>query len=431
MPCERNYDLILRAITEDQISEAEKRDLKNHIAECGECRELYDQLDSDHRVLTGLPRQYQKTIASIENRVRARLNCNTQKNTGRQGDHVKNVPWLRLVAMILILCGITLIINLIYIPQVSFSDWDAVYANVAQAKSVTWDQSVTGGSLADQQMALQISLAEDYGFRVEATSNGEKISTTYYEMKTKELYAIIHPSKSYIILPVDMEAALATNEGQDLRKVLKDFLQGDYKELGEKTHDGVRVAGVRADSREMFGAGNEIDKAELWVDVETKLPVKMILQLSAAESGMVTMVMENIRWDVYVDASYYRPVIPESYKLQMRFHPVVADEANAIAGLKAYADIVGFYPDVLNTVAPMEKAESALGSNVSDEKTKELYRILSAIAFQQKLLSNKQKPAYFGQSVQPGDTEKVLWEWQLEDGKRRLVYGDLRVATMK
>jgi hypothetical protein len=38
--------------------------------------------------------------------------------------------------------------------------------------------------------------------------------------------------------------------------------------------------------------------------------------------------------------------------------------------------------------------------------------------------------AYYGKTVGPKDTHKVLFRWKLDDGRYRVLYGDLRFETI-
>jgi hypothetical protein len=53
-----------------------------------------------------------------------------------------------------------------------------------------------------------------------------------------------------------------------------------------------------------------------------------------------------------------------------------------------------------------------------------------AATFFQKLSSEQRNPEYFGATVKPGDTEAVLLQWKADDGRRRVIYGDLRAETV-
>jgi hypothetical protein len=51
-------------------------------------------------------------------------------------------------------------------------------------------------------------------------------------------------------------------------------------------------------------------------------------------------------------------------------------------------------------------------------------------AFYQKLVIERRDPEYLGSSVKPGDSQSILLQWRLDDGRRRMIYGDLQAKTL-
>ncbi len=59
-------------------------------------------------------------------------------------------------------------------------------------------------------------------------------------------------------------------------------------------------------------------------------------------------------------------------------------------------------------------------------------RSAGAVAlFYRKLLLEDREPEYFGSTVKPGDGSAVLMRWKLDDEYIRVIYGDLRVETVR
>jgi hypothetical protein len=53
-----------------------------------------------------------------------------------------------------------------------------------------------------------------------------------------------------------------------------------------------------------------------------------------------------------------------------------------------------------------------------------------AAAFYQRLAAEQRSPEYFGATIKPGDPTGVLLKWRLDDGRYRVIYGDLRADTV-
>ena len=51
-------------------------------------------------------------------------------------------------------------------------------------------------------------------------------------------------------------------------------------------------------------------------------------------------------------------------------------------------------------------------------------------AFYRKLANEQRDPEYFGSTVKPGDSAAILLKWRLDDGRHRVIHGDLRSETV-
>ena len=57
-------------------------------------------------------------------------------------------------------------------------------------------------------------------------------------------------------------------------------------------------------------------------------------------------------------------------------------------------------------------------------------QIQSLVMFYTTLVQEKKEPAYYGESVTPADTDKVLLRWKTSDSEYRVIFGDLRAETV-
>jgi hypothetical protein len=68
----------------------------------------------------------------------------------------------------------------------------------------------------------------------------------------------------------------------------------------------------------------------------------------------------------------------------------------------------------------------------SMEAFKQKFRdVLQAYAFYIKLVSEKKEPEYFGKDVTAADADKVLMTWKSDEGKMKVLYGDLRLVEVE
>ena len=79
----------------------------------------------------------------------------------------------------------------------------------------------------------------------------------------------------------------------------------------------------------------------------------------------------------------------------------------------------------LARAAARESAEVA--AQVSSEAG---LKALPVAGFFMKLANEQREPEYFGATVKPGDSEAILLKWKLDDGRYRVIYGDLRAETV-
>jgi len=67
-----------------------------------------------------------------------------------------------------------------------------------------------------------------------------------------------------------------------------------------------------------------------------------------------------------------------------------------------------------------------------DKKLEELTpSVLAMMVFYHQLLLEDREPEYFGATVKPGDADAVLMRWKHDDQHVRVIYGDLRVETVR
>jgi hypothetical protein len=168
---------------------------------------------------------------------------------------------------------------------------------------------------------------------------------------------------------------------------------------------------------------------KVWVHPTTKRALRVDAALAAgqdpAAKGVNAVRLENFEWDVKT-AGVFDTKPPEGYKLVA----VKADEALekttklVIAALRAYREAAGGYPkdEPFNggkAIGELEKlSKKKMGTDTLQG--------FVAISVLQAVSQGK----YHGKSVGPEDNEKVLLRWKLDDGRFRVIYGDLKAETV-
>jgi len=263
------------------------------------------------------------------------------------------------------------------------------------------------------------------------------------------------------------EDMFARQKGQrDARAIVKNVLNCQYESLGNAVIDGIECEGfVTTDSTYNGGLFGEV-KVELWVDVDTYLPVRLETETQMSDNQRLHTVCDQFQWDIEVDAREFDPVIPEGYTTPLS-GPVqvpAMNEESLVKGLQMLVDMGSpTYPEALTMQAmtvelkgiqdrmtklmeadDQEAAKAFMlehygidldqGKPTQEQLTEATMRIMMAIqgtcmsyaTFGQDQLD----PAYHGTVVTPLDTNLPLVRWKVSDTEYRVVFGDLHTETL-
>jgi hypothetical protein len=243
----------------------------------------------------------------------------------------------------------------------------------------------------------------------------------------------------------------------DPRTLINRILELKHESLGRSTIDGIEVEGFQTTDPNYYlerGWKNPQIDIKAWVDAKTRLPVRYDL-LGSVEGDQkgdktirrVHLVMYGFQWDVLVDASEFKPVIPDDYTGTVVKYPAHLTEETAVQGLKLWGELLGNYPGELTNVDGTvlqlaKKSETPVALRLRKETTgltdeEALNKLVDFLiplrglgGFYEVLKEDKKDPAYYGQTVTPKDTDKVLLRWKLSDKECRVIFGDLHAETV-
>lgn len=197
--------------------------------------------------------------------------------------------------------------------------------------------------------------------------------------------------------------------------------------LGTKELDGRKVVG--------YAAGGERQKLEIWADVKTALPVKIVLGI-----GVQIITLKNFEFDVPVEDWLVSMDVPAGYKLEeAQMDLSDATEDDFIAGLKAWTELFtnGYFPESITIDQYMKKVpllESAVAKlNVTPDEAKQLgVSFMKGMMFLTLFEAKSHKDwHYAGSGVKLGDASKAIFWYQPKDAQNyRVIYGDLRVEDV-
>jgi len=187
----------------------------------------------------------------------------------------------------------------------------------------------------------------------------------------------------------------------------------------------------------------------LWIDVENNLPVRIEADVKIQPFGAsMRVVHDGFEWDAELDADLFEVEIPEGMReIDMVIPPMT--EETLIEGLRLHAEAAGYYPSSLDPSdigaqvalaasvgrqVALAYADAEAGIDPAEMQELVMRNALTlgvGFHFVQNLEANGQAPEYFGDIVSPADTEDVLLQWRLDDGRMRLIYGDLSAETVE
>jgi outer membrane lipoprotein-sorting protein len=287
-------------------------------------------------------------------------------------------------------------------------------------------------------------------------NNGDVLdSETYLLPKKKSIIFIDHKEKTYVPMKYDeRQLDFYKEEHNDPHTIIKQILGCDHISLGQSVMEGITVEGFQTtdlayeggffgDDDYFVGSYEKVD-VKLWVDVKTFLPIRLEEDIVTEKETHIHQISYDFRWNVVINAADFEPNIPDDYNSSIGDVIVPANnEENAVKGLRLYDDLVGKYPVSLDMKmmdeAFKEEVSKLIGWDDSykglseDEKTKitSKWMTLGApLLFYEELVDDNKDPAYYGETVRPDDTNKVLLRWKLDDGQYHVIFGDLHADTV-
>ncbi len=377
---------------------------------------------------------------------------------------------LAAVAVVVIACLIGLSLWRTTGSGITLAD---VLARVEKVKAVRyqWTYTLSGYVGPDKPYNQEIRATSlnsaEYGWKsnwewIDPNGGESGFSEEYVLPQKKIAIDIVHKDRNYIrkvLKDAQFEQkqkedpSIGHPNMKDLGAFVRKILKTKYESLGKSTMNGIEVAGFQSTDPNLWEGKNPQVDFKLWVDVKTLLPVRsdILASVEVDKRGdrlSNHFVIHDFQWDVSVDAAEFEPPpVPEGY-LVLENRPGQANEETAIEGLKKCAELLGCYLKSITGVGIQdvptlfEKSETPAALRLKEEmkglskqeKNIRLMRtgtpVLSSYGFYNDLVQNKKDPAYYGNTVTPKDTDKVLLRWKLDDGQYRVIYGDLHAETV-
>jgi outer membrane lipoprotein-sorting protein len=273
---------------------------------------------------------------------------------------------------------------------------------------------------------------------------------TKIDVLSKSLEVIIdHKRKTFckVTLPKETEVF---GPGTVVR--LGDFSGQADRDLGVKNIDGKKSHGFEIDVKKIFpGPADAKLMLEVWLDPESNLP--LLVEMSFNPSGKQPRVetgtcrLHDFQWNIDLDSQLFDVTPPRGYTDVTLKEPSVAYRVRRFTEcLKRYTELTGggAYPaastfneaeathkDLLKRFgfeySPKTPPEVSRNEN---ENFKKIRRVAEGTYLIASLVEHiNPDAAYYGKTVKPGEKDKVLLRWKLDDGRYQVIFGDLRSET--
>ncbi|MBN1973302.1 MAG: hypothetical protein JW787_06665 [Sedimentisphaerales bacterium] len=307
-------------------------------------------------------------------------------------------------------------------------------------------------------LKMTVTQVDSNNFQKPPDWQNSTVDEEWYLLPTSNsIVFIFHEKKEYSRAFIENpKHHLYKKQYNEPREIIKQILNCEHKSLGQSVIDGITVEGFQTTDKAyqggFFGHGETLPKkkvdVKLWVDVNTFLPVKFeedIITSGEIEDIRIQNFIYDFRWNVIINPGDFEPNIPEDYNTTLGGDIIILDtnEENAIKGFKLFTDSFDKYPIDIQRSGVDYGINSGLDPNSSvmeqvnkmseEEKTGKINELLTSqmpTDFYKMLVKENKEPVYYGETVKPDDSSKVLLRWKLEDDQYRIIYGDLQAETV-
>ncbi len=176
----------------------------------------------------------------------------------------------------------------------------------------------------------------------------------------------------------------------------------------------------------------------VWIDPKSKLPLRV--EMVVGDEGR--MVLEKFEWNVPAD-KWFTEEPPAKYQDKTpNVTPVEEITKHIVTGLKIYAKYCGgkypqarmVYGDVTGDELCKAAGLSSFRKPAPEEELErpeyaECLRAQRGLGWINTIQRHNPDAVWNGKTVGPEDKDKVLFRWKLEDGRYRVIFGDLRAET--
>jgi outer membrane lipoprotein-sorting protein len=297
------------------------------------------------------------------------------------------------------------------------------------------------GKPSDRETTITVYWIAPGSARTEAvitrpqTWKGPGPQATQIQPAGKPGIVISYSSHTYIRTPAPQINAYSSTF-DDLEN-LGNFSGKADQALGTKEIGGKKAEGFKIDMKKMEPE-SEPGMAEIWIDVETNLPILVRYGGMKSLESSSTVLIKDIQWNIDLEGKLFDTTPPEGYTDATPKPPTLEEQVRQITeALRIYAEASGgFYPgkdaDLYNATEDLCKLLGLVKFPAGEKEGNAGKAQKADFGFWEIIKIRHYNPdfAYYGKTVKPNDKEKVLLRWKLDDGQYEVIYGDLRAETV-
>ncbi|MBE0565555.1 MAG: hypothetical protein IH621_06355, partial [Krumholzibacteria bacterium] len=314
--------------------------------------------------------------------------------------------------------------------------WADVIARVEQADAYICRRIERRTGDKDQEIIEYRSAR--FGLRQDIYQDGRLQAAQYIVPAERMLYSLVHRDRTYLRQHLGEDQVAEILRQSSAQEIVRSFRDDEHRSLGRRRIERRQAEGIELTDFDAWAPVFESGSLRLWVDLETQWPVRLELE-GTARGGKVrkTIILDNFQWNPALAAADFAVTIPDHYRLIGDLPEVRATEDQALDALRRYAGLTGGrYPSALSLVTAIAEAEAELDrrhdryDEAAGRDLEDLMAIRDACFFFRELETAGRDAAYHGGEVTIRDFGRILMRWRLDDGRYRVVWGDLRVETV-
>ncbi|MHC4426583.1 MAG: hypothetical protein ACYSYV_10860 [Planctomycetota bacterium] len=214
--------------------------------------------------------------------------------------------------------AVIVVVVLVGIDQSDISNvaWGDVAGRVDQALTYTCRVHLRDRTREKEPMDIEAVIygSTEYGQKQDVGMNGKFLKHTYFLPAEKVEIDVMPVEKTYRRKPLT-DKDIEQRGGGDMRETLKKCTAYKHKKLGRDKIDGIDVEGIEVYDPNLCTASFTVDSltAQLWVDIETNLPVLLKAEIKGTKGEKAILEAEKFQWNVELDPSIFEPNIPDDY----------------------------------------------------------------------------------------------------------------------